>query len=432
MTNPTIPMPHFGRRAMLQGLVGAAALGGLTACGGDKKSSTAPGSGASVGGTVTVGSSQSDDIPKKAFAQMMAGFKKADVKINTIQHETFKEGINNYLQGSPDDVFTWFAGYRARYFADKGLVGDITDVWEKIDGMPESMKKLATANDKQVFVPSTYYPWGIFYRPSVWKQHGYEVPKTKDEWLTLCEKMKKDGLTPIAFANKDGWEAMGTFDMLNLRINGYDHHVKLMAGEESWESEQVKKVFAAWKELLPFHQADSLGRTWQEAAQSLVQKKSGMYTMGMFISQQFQASKDAKDDLDFFPFPEFDAGIGAKVVEAPVDGFMMAAKPKNEAAAKELLLYLSTPEAVGITIKSDPSVIGANSKADQASYTALQKKAVTMIEEAENISQFLDRDSRPDFANTVVGPAFQQFTKDPSQIDSILKSVEEQKKSIFA
>lgn len=414
----------FSRRRLLQASGLAAGTSLLSACGG--------GSAGSADGVVTMGSYQSDDVPKKAFAEMMAGFTGSEVKINTIQHETFKEGINNYLQGNPDDTFTWFAGYRARYFADKGLVGDISDVWDKIDGMPDSMKVASTdSKDRQVFIPSTYYPWAVFYRPSLFRERGYTEPTTLDEWLTLSEQMKKDGITPIAFADKDGWEAMGTFDMLNLRVNGYDYHVSLMAGQEAWDGEQVKNVFKAWNQLLPFHQPDALGRTWQEASQGLIQNKSGVYVMGMFMQQQF-AEADLADDLDFFVFPEFDSAIGAKVVEAPVDGFMMAAKPKDEKLAKELLAYLATPEAVGVTVKSDPSVIAANSKADQSSYNALQKKAVKVIEEAEAISQFLDRDSRPDFANTVVGPALQAFVKDPTQIDSILASVEEQKKSIFA
>nr|WP_108869840.1 ABC transporter substrate-binding protein [Tessaracoccus timonensis] len=416
--------PHtpVSRRGFLgaTGLVAGTSL--LSACG------SGPGN---PDGVVTMGSYQSDDVPKKAFAEMMAGFKQGEVKVNTIQHETFKEGVNNYLQGNPDDTFTWFAGYRARNFADKGLVGDLSDVWQKIDGMPDSMKVASSdSKGRQIFIPSTYYPWAVFYRPSLFKERGYSEPKTFDEWLTLSEQMKKDGITPIAFADKDGWEAMGTFDMLNLRVNGYDYHISLMAGQEAWDGEQVKNVFKAWKELLAFHQPDALGRTWQEAAQGLIQNKSGVYVMGMFLQQQF-AEAGLEDDLDFFVFPEFDSKIGAKVVEAPVDGFMMAARPKNEKLAKELLAYLATPEAVGVTVKSDPSVIAANSKADQSTYNALQKKAVTIIEQAEALSQFLDRDSRPDFANTVVGPALQSFVKDPAQIDSILTNVEAQKKSIF-
>ena len=45
------------------------------------------------------------------------------VKINTIDHNSFQENINNYLQGSPDDIYTWFAGYRMRFFASKDLAG---------------------------------------------------------------------------------------------------------------------------------------------------------------------------------------------------------------------------------------------------------------------------------------------------------------------
>ena len=51
--------------------------------------------------------------------------------VNTVDHNTFQENINNYLQGSPDDVFTWFAGYRMRFFAAQGLAGDISDVWDE-------------------------------------------------------------------------------------------------------------------------------------------------------------------------------------------------------------------------------------------------------------------------------------------------------------
>ena len=55
--------------------------------------------------------------------------------------------------------------------------------------------------------------------------------------------MQTDGLVPIAFGDKDGWPAMGTFDILNLRMNGYDFHVDLMAGKEKWTDPKVKAVF---------------------------------------------------------------------------------------------------------------------------------------------------------------------------------------------
>ncbi len=109
--------------------------------------------------------------------------------------------------------------------------------------------------------------------------------------------MQDDGLVPFAFADKDGWPAMGTFDILNMRINGYDFHVSLMAGDESWESAEVKNVFDTWQGILPFHQEDSLGREWQEAAQSLVSKEAGMYLLGMFVSEQFPEAERRRHRL---------------------------------------------------------------------------------------------------------------------------------------
>jgi multiple sugar transport system substrate-binding protein len=424
------------RRALLRGaLTGAGLLGAtglLAACGGG--GGAPAGDIASATGEVTFGSNQSDAAPKAAYEAMIAEFNKTSgvsVKTNTIDHETFQENINNYLQGQPDDVFTWFAGYRMQFFAAQGLVGDISDVFTTVPGISDAMKQQSTGEDgKQYFVPFTYYPWAVFYRKSVWAERGYTPPTTLDEMIALSTRMQAEGLVPIAFADKDGWPAMGTFDQLNLRINGYDFHVNLMAGREPWDSPQVKTVFETWRRLLPFHQPDSLGREWQEAARSLQRKESGMYVLGTFLAQQFTDPAD-KDDLDFFTFPEIDSRIGTDAIEAPIDGFMMAARPRNEAGAKKFLGYLGGPDSQGIAVKADPTVAAANQNADTSGYNSLQKKAVEFVANAKSIAQFMDRDTRPDFASTVMIPALQQFIRDPNDIDGLVASIESQKKSIF-
>jgi multiple sugar transport system substrate-binding protein len=428
----------MGRRSLFKGAaLGAGAALGLpallAACG--SGSSGAVSTATAASGTLTIGSNASDPVPKQALADVIAGFKTANAgispKVNTVDHNTFQENINNYLQGRPDDVFTWFAGYRMRFFADKGLIGDVSDVWTGLNGFTPAFKAASTADDKkQYFVPISYYPWAVFYRKSVWQKYGYTEPKTLDEFTALCQQMQKDGLDPIAFADKDGWPAMGTFDILNLRINGYQYHVDLMAGKQPWDGAQVVKVFDTWTSLLPYHQKDSLGRTWQEAAVSLQKKKSGMYFLGLFVAQQFSAAE--QDDIDFFNFPEIDSTIGAGALDAPIDGWMMAKKPKNEDAAKAWLGYIGGAAAGGVVAKSDPGTLAANSDSDKSAYSALKKKAADIVGSATSIAQFLDRDTRPDFASTVMIPSLQSYIKNPGDIAGILKSVEAQKKSIFA
>jgi len=423
--------PRLSRRDMLRMFGVSAGMAGLAACG---EGGGGGGSGGSGSKEVTVGSNASDAVPKKAYEQVFANFQKASgitPKVNTVQHETYQEQINNYLQGRPDDVWMWFAGYRMQFFAQRGLAGPVTDVWQKIGGnFTEAFKQASTGLDgQQYFIPFSYYPWAVFYRKSLFEEKGYQPAKTWDELVALAKKMKSDGLTPIAFADKQGWPAMGTFDYLNMRVNGYDFHINLMGGRESWTDPKVATVFDTWRELLPHHQQGALGRTWEEAGQALHQKKAGMYLLGMFVGQQFPGAD--RDDLDFFAFPEIDSTIGTDSVEAPIDGFMLAKSPREEQNAKRLLEYLAGTEAVNTYLKSDPNFIAAKSQADTSGYTALQKRSAELIGSAAHISQFLDRDTRPDFASTVMIPSLQEFIRKPNDVAGLTKKIEAQKKTIF-
>jgi len=440
------------RRLLRSALLGAGALAGgsvLAACGSGSTTGTPAGGGTGTGaagtsgggagnasGTLTFGSNQSDAKPKAAYQSMVQAFQAqapgVDVRTNVVDHNTFQENINSYLQGRPDDVFTWFAGYRMNFFAKQGLASPIPEVWSSIGSQySDALKQASTAEDgKQYFVPFDQYPWAVFYRKSVFAKHGYTPAKTMDEFTALAKQMQKDGFSaPLAFADKDGWPAMGTFDYLNMRTNGYDFHIGLMRGQNAWTDPKVKAVFDTWRGLLPYHQQGALGRTWQEGAQGLGKGDSGMMVFGMFIGQQFTGAD--LEDLDFFAFPSIDPRYGQDAVEAPIDGFMMSAKPKNPAAAEAFLTYLASPQAQQTYLKVDDSVIAANRTADTSGYTPLQKKAVEIIGGSKQISQFMDRDTRPDFASTVMIPSLQSFIRNPNDVDGLTRSIESQKKSIF-
>lgn len=418
----------MSRRKLLRGAavgVGAVTLPALlSACG------SGPGGNKNE---VTVGSNASDPVPKKAYAAAFAAYEKKSgkkVKVNTKDHNDFQENINRYLQGSPDDVFMWFAGYRMQYFAEKGLLTEISDVWNSFSGFSDALKEQSTHASKQYFVPYYYYPWAVFHRKSLFQQKGYQQPKTWDQFIALAKQMTKDG-TPVAFCDKDGWPAMGTFDYINMRLNGYDFHKSLMAGKEAWTDTKVKNVFDTWRELMPYYQKGALGRTWEEAGQSLQQRKTGMAVFGMpHPGTQFPANE--RDDIDFFAFPEMDTQYGQDAVEAPIDGFLIAKKSKNVSGAKALLKWLGTPAAEGDYLALDPNNVAVNSGADTSKYSALQKKSAALVSGAKQISQFMDRDTRPDFASTVMIQSIQDFISNPKDVDGLCNSIERQKKSIFS
>ena len=147
---------------------------------------------------MTFGSNYSNEVDSEAIAAAVDATG-VPTTINTVDHNTYQENFNTYIQ-QPDDVVCWFAGYRMRAFAAKGVVGDISDVWESIGGgFGEGFKTASTGLDgKQYFVPFYYYPWAVHYRKSVFEEAGYAIPTTWDEFKALCDQMQTDGLTPLA------------------------------------------------------------------------------------------------------------------------------------------------------------------------------------------------------------------------------------------
>ncbi len=465
---PGVETP-LSRRSVLKGLAGAAGLAVvpgalLEACSSKKKatpaattsaagsSSAAPSasaatssaaasvapssSAAAAGGSITFGSNYSDPSVKAAFKTLTdAATAKSGVNItvNTVDHNTFQNNISSYLQGTPDDLATWFAGYRLQFFAAQNLLAPLDDVWATIGAnFNDAAKSLSKGLDGHYYmVPLYNYPWVIFYNKSVFAAKGYTVPTTWDDMITLAKKMKTDGLIPFAFADKDGWPALGTFDIINLRVNGYDYHIKLMKHEVPWTDKGVTDVFTHWAELLPYCQTGATGRIWQDSALALEKKQAGMMFQG---SNQVAANYASTNlaDLDFFVYPAINPQYGTDYMDAPTDGFMLPKKAKNAAAAKKVLEYIGTPAAETTFLQTDLWDVGLSNGLVAPTYNDIQKKAVAEIGKCKAVSQFMDRDTIPDMANAMI-KLIQSFIDDHSaaNIAAIQKSAEDQSKTIF-
>ncbi len=436
---------QFSRRAALRGLAAAAGLvtvpGALAACSSSTSSAGSAGSSASggtSGGTISFGSNYSDPAPKQAFAALVANAKKATgvgISVNTVDHNTFQNDITSYLQGTPNDLATWFAGYRMQYFAAQGLLAPVDDVWDKIGAnFSDAVKSLCKGADgKYYFVPIYNYPWVVFYNKSTFTQKGYTVPATWDDLITLAKKMKSDGLIPFAFADKDQWPALGMFDILNLRVNGFDYHIKLMHNQASYTDSQVTDVFNQWSELLPYMQSGAAGRIWQDAAKTLEAKQAGMMFQGTNqVAAQYVTDGKQLSDLAFFPFPTINPSFGQDYIDAPMDGFILPAKAKNKDAAKQVLEYIGTGAAEASYLKYDQWDVAVATGAQVPTYNSIQTASVQAMANLKGVAQFGDRDTAPPMA-TALETSILSFIANPaaSGIKPMQASLASQAKSIF-
>ena len=295
----------------------------------------------------------------------------ADVKVNTVDHNTFQEQINTYLQGTPGRRV-----HLVRRLPDAVLrrrrawPTPIDDVWEKIGGnYSDAIKKASTGEDgKQYFVPIYNYPWALFYRKSVFAGQGLQDPddagraddarRADEEGRADADRVRRQGRLA-----GDGHVRQPQHAHQRLRL---PHRAD--EGQGVLDRPQGRDRLRHWSELLPYTRPARSGRTWQEAAQTLANKKAGMYLLGTFVGQQF-TDRPTCDDLDFFAFPEIDSSVrpgrgrgadrrlhdgqeAARTTTAPRSCWSTWARPRRENT------YLATdPNDVGRPTKADTSEV---------------------------------------------------------------------------
>lgn len=421
---------NISRRRLLQG---AAALAGASVLSGCVSSGSATGGSSAT--ALTLQSSLSDPDPKAAVEALVKGYTKNPLTLNTVAIESFRAQLPTYLNSStPPDVLTWYAGSVARDYAGKGYLLDVSELWAPSGALAKfspALKSLSTATDgKQIFVPTSYYWWGVFYRKSMFKKWGIEVPTTWDEFLAVCKKISGQNVAPLTMGTgSTAWVASGWFDYLDLRVNGAAFHRDLLAGRKQFDSPEVKNVMTEYRKLLPYIDPKGRSYSWQDAATPLMQGKAAMYLIGAFITSV--APADVLDDIDFFRVPIIDPKLPV-AEEAPTDGYFASAKTKNPQGTRDLLSYLASAASQQTYIQtSKSSSLPTSPDVDTTKFTPLVQKGITMLNKTDEITQFFNRDSS-DALQTTADTALTKFLDQPTDVNAILGDWQKAAAKVFA
>lgn len=375
------------------------------------------------------------DAEKGGIEELVKNFNakgEGTVKLNSIPTSTFNTQLPSYLTAkNPPDVYTWYAGQATRDFADQNLLLDLSSVWKNHKGdFPDALQKLSKdSNGNEVFVPTGYYWWGVYYFKSDFQKLGITPPTTWDEFLADSAKIKSQGVNPFTAGLSDNaWLASAWFDYLDLRINGGDFHLKLLSGKASYDSPEVRKVFAAFKQVLPYFDPSVLGLTQNQAMSDFTQGKSAMYLLGAWAQPSVPADK--LSDLGFFQFPMIDPSVPV-AEEAPTDGFIASAKTTKPNLTKKFLDYVASADAQTQLAKGQQgSALPANVNAT-LNLDALSTQGKKMLESAKQITQFYNRDAG-DAQQTPADTALTSFIAHPENLDQILKDWDAAAKKVRA
>jgi len=416
------------RRTILKGAAigGVGLLGGgtlLASCGSDEAAVVPT-------GPVSFTARTNDETGLK-IAQALADAYKAETGIDVTMQgsgdtNAFQDGISQWLQGTPDDVFQWMAGFRTNFRADQKLLYDVSkNIANLGDQMPAGFVSGATnpTDGKQYIIPTTWYPWGLHYRKSTMSELGLDPENIAnwDDFMKLLEGTKKKGLIGYALGDKGGWEAMGTFSILNVRLNGYKYHIDLLNGRAKWTDQKTIDVFNQFAMLIPYMNKNVLDISWDGMRDLLLQKKCGAMMMGSWFANDFKAKSQADyDDLWIVPFPEINPEFGRDSIDAPVDGLSVAANGTNPEGGAAFAEWCASEKGVLAAQAAGDTSLYTNSKFVPTDNDAFNQQKLAVIGEAKNVMNFLDRDCRNDFAGPIVGVQIQNFLKNPKNINKIV------------
>jgi ABC-type glycerol-3-phosphate transport system substrate-binding protein len=349
------------------------------------------------------------------------------VELEAVDHDVLRDEVETRLTAEvPPDVLTWFAGNRRHSFAERGLLMDLAPLWDA-EGFTSAyepiFRRIAESDVGRIdFLPTSYYWWAIYYRPSLFAELGIGTPiRTWDDLLAASDLLQSAGRTPIALGARHRCPAAAWFDYLNMRVNGPAFHAALMALEVPYTDDGVRAAFARLGTLLErgFFTERAAGVTEEAAVASVLRGDASMILAGAYILDEYVPA--GEDDLAFFRFPVVDASVPVGE-DAPVDGFCIAGKTRHPEAARAFLGLLGSRGAQQLAVES-VNALPTRNDVDCRAAAPMVRQGLELLRAADRLVQFYDLDTPWPMADAGMR-AFVRYLEEPSALDEILHELE--------
>lgn len=233
-------------------------------------------------------------------------------------------------------------------FIDSDMLMDISD-FEGLDDIKQSYKDIDKAleyvPEEGVYaVPYVANAAGILYNREMFKEHGWEIPQTWDEFISLCDEIQEEGILPLYFGFKDVWTTLAPWNAMAVGIADADVCRQVNKGETTF-TEEYREVAEKMLELLPYGPDDPFAYDYNGACTAFANGESAMYTIGSYAVPQIM-SVNPDMDIDSFVFPVNDKEED-NILNSGIDlQFCVMEDCENKEAAYEVLNFLLEDESI--------------------------------------------------------------------------------------
>lgn len=254
--------------------------------------------------------------------------------------------------GDMPDLFQILSYAKNSEVIEGGLCYDLSQTeWLRENVQDYAVDALTTEDGAVYAVPLSLNIMCVTYNKDVFEQAGItEVPKTYDEFLADCQKIKDIGLPAILGGYQDRWTMYADEQNDQIRttiVNDRNNRLDLAAGTTTWQEDKGKysEVLTRWAQRLPYYNDDLFGTDWNTAENLLATAKGGMIINGSWV---YAGVKGINPDcnIGIFPLPVTDNPDDAKLLAASSLGGMCV-NPNSEHVeeALEFLEMLSDSDS---------------------------------------------------------------------------------------
>ena len=240
-----------------------------------------------------------------------------------------------------------------------------------LNGLPgmQNFSKLAkvawtTDDGKTTFcVPMASVIHGFIYNKDAFKKLGLTEPKTEAQFFAALQKIKDDGTyTPLAMGTKDLWES-ATMGFQNIGPNywkGEAGRLALIRGTQKLTDKPYVDTFKSLAKWGPYLPKGASSVAYADAQNLFTSGRAAIYPAGSWEIGGFEAK--AKFKMGAFK-PPLPAGQTQCYISDHVDiAVGMNAKSKNQAAAKQFLSWVASPQFGQLYSNSLPGFFSLQSK----------------------------------------------------------------------
>jgi len=234
------------------------------------------------------------------------------------------------------------------YFIDSDILADVSD----FNGLSEVNQGYVDILEGLEFVPTegTYgVPYvanaaGILYNREMFKEHGWEIPTTWEELMTLCDTIQSEGILPFYFGFKDVWTCLAPWNSLAVDLAPADVCQQVNAGKTEF-SKEYKETAEKMLQLVQYGEEGPFAYGYNDACTAFANGESAMFAIGSYAVPQIK-SVNPDMDIDSFVTPGSDSADG-NTLNSGVDlMFAVTEDCENKEAAYEVIRFLMEDENI--------------------------------------------------------------------------------------